>query len=192
MGGGASDAEALAASLREPARFEVVFDRHYDAIRCYLQRRCGLDLGEELAAQTFLVAFDRRASFDGRSPSARAWLLGIATNVLRHHLRAERARVQAYARVSVEVVQADFDEDALAASMAGPLLSRILAGMTPRDRDALLLMAFAELSYREIAEALAIPVGTVRSRIHRARLVLRERLPSLQAIRGVSDVPPSG
>jgi DNA-directed RNA polymerase specialized sigma24 family protein len=62
-----SDAGAIARSLTDPVNFEVVFGRHYDAVRRYLQRRCGLDAGEELAAQTFLTAFDRRGSFDGRS-----------------------------------------------------------------------------------------------------------------------------
>ncbi|MFL5799209.1 MAG: RNA polymerase sigma factor [Actinomycetota bacterium] len=189
---GQSDAEAIAESLRDPASFEVVFDRHYDAVRRYLQHRCGLDAGEELTAQTFLVAFDRRACFDGRSPSAKPWLMGIATNVLRHHRRAERTRLQAYARVPVEASRAEPDEDALAASMAAPMLSRALAETSRRDRDALLLMVIGELSYEEIASALHIPVGTVRSRIHRARMALRERLPGLQAIWGVSEVPPIG
>lgn len=192
MGDGPSDAEAVAGSLSDPERFEVVFDRHYDAVRRYLQRRCGLDPGEELAAETFLLAFDHRRIFDGRTESARPWLMGIATNLLRHHLRAERTRLQAYAKAPLEPVGAGFDEDALAASMAAPLMARALAEIEARDRDALLLMVFAELSYEEIAQALRVPVGTVRSRIHRARRSLRERLPGLKAILGVSDGPPGG
>jgi RNA polymerase sigma factor (sigma-70 family) len=190
--GGESDAEAIAASLSDPRRFEAVFDRHYHAVRRYLQRRCGLDAGEELAAETFLVGFDHRESFDGRSPSARPWLMGIATNLLRHHHRAERTRLLAYARLPLEPVRTDLDEDALAAALAAPLVARAVAELEPRDRDPLLLMAFGELSYEEIAEALRIPVGTVRSRIHRARRFLRERLPGLKAILGVSDVAPNG
>jgi RNA polymerase sigma factor (sigma-70 family) len=187
---GLSDAEAVAASLSDSERFEVVFDRHYDAVRRYLQRRCGLDAGEELAAQTFLVAFDRRASFDKTASSARPWLMGIGTNVLRHHLRRERTRLHAYGRVLTEPPRPDMDENALAASVAAPMVSRALESVVARDRDALLLMVFADLSYDEIAQALHIPVGTVRSRIHRARRSLRERLPGLEAIRDVSDAPP--
>jgi RNA polymerase sigma factor (sigma-70 family) len=187
---GPSDATAIAESLTDPARFEVVFHRHYDAVRRYLQHRCGLDAGEELAAQTFLVAFDRRSRFDGRSPSAKPWLLGIATNVLRHHRRAERTRLKAYARVPPDAAQSDMDEDALAAAMAAPALASALAGLNHRERDVILLMAVGQLSYEEIAVALGIPVGTVRSRIHRARATLRERLPSLEAIRGVNEIPP--
>jgi RNA polymerase sigma-70 factor (ECF subfamily) len=187
-----SDVRAIAASLSEPSRFEVVFDRHYDAVRCYLQRRSSLDAGEELAAETFVVAFDRRRSFDGRRASARPWLMGIATNLLRHHHRAERTRLLAYGRVPVERPRTEHDEDALAASMAVPMVARALAELEARDRDALLLLVFGELSYAEIAQALDVPVGTVRSRIHRARQELRERLPGLKAIMGVSDVPPNG
>jgi RNA polymerase sigma factor (sigma-70 family) len=185
-----SDAEAIAGSLKDPRRFEVVFDRHYDAVRRYLQRRSGLEVGEELAAQTFLVAFDRREAFDGRSPSARPWLMGIATNVLRHHLRDERTRLTAYGKVPPMPGTTDLDEDALAAAVAAPLMWRAVAALQPRDRDALLLLVFADLSYEEIARALGVPVGTVRSRIHRARRSLRERLPGLGAILDVTDVPP--
>jgi RNA polymerase sigma-70 factor (ECF subfamily) len=190
VGDSPTDAQAIALSIDQPGRFEVVFDRHYDAVRRYLQQRCGHDAGEDLAAETFLVAFDRRASFDGRSLSARPWLLGIATNMLRHHLRAERTRLRAYAKTPVEVAGGEADEDALAAATAMPLVARALAKLALRDRDALLLMVFGELSYEEIAEALGIPIGTVRSRIHRARRSLRERLPGLEAILGVTDLPP--
>jgi RNA polymerase sigma factor (sigma-70 family) len=187
-----SDGLAVSGSLSDPRRFEVVFERHYEAVRRYLQRRCGLDAGEELAADTFVVAFDRRGSFDVSCGSARPWLMGIATNLLHHHYRAERTRLLAYARVPREAAPTDMDEDALAAYMAAPLVARALAELEPRDRDAVLLLAFGELSYEEIAQALGTPVGTVRSRIHRARRRLRERLPALAAILGVTEVPPGG
>jgi RNA polymerase sigma-70 factor (ECF subfamily) len=106
-------------------------------------------------------------------------LLGIATNLVRHHRRAEVRRLRAYERL--EVAQAeDLEEDAVAAradaAAAGPWIACALARIPDADRDALLLLAWADLTYAEIAIALEIPIGTVRSRIHRARQRLRELL----------------
>src|SRR5882672_7194505 len=93
------DGDLISLSLRENEAFIEVFERHYDPIRRYLQRRAGLEVGEELAAETFEVAFSRRDSFDPRYTSARPWLFGIASNILRHHVRHERARRSAYERL---------------------------------------------------------------------------------------------
>ena len=78
-----SDARAIATSLSHPERFAAIFDRHYDAIHAYLARRAGAALADDLAATTFTVAFERRATFRAESTSARPWLYGIATNLLR-------------------------------------------------------------------------------------------------------------
>ena len=64
----------------------------------YAAQRAGVDAAEEIAAQTFLVAFDKRRRFHGEQPSARPWLLGIATNLLRRQWRAEQRQLRAYAR----------------------------------------------------------------------------------------------
>ena len=95
---GCSDGEAIAASLREPARFAAVFDRHYEEISAYLARRAGRGLAEELASETFVRAFAARAGYDPAYPDARPWLYGIATNLLRNHARTEERRRRAYAR----------------------------------------------------------------------------------------------
>ena len=183
-----SDAEFIAASITDPDAFESIFDRHYDAVRRYLQRRVGRDVGEELAAQTFLVAFDRRTSYDARYSSAKPWLLGIATNHLRHHLRDERTRLGAYAKAPKEPEQDQgAAEDRLVAAAAAPRIAEALMSLRPKDRDTFMLFALGELSYGDVAAALGVPLGTVRSRIHRARLRLREQLGDLVAIEGMAD-----
>jgi RNA polymerase sigma factor (sigma-70 family) len=178
--GAVSDGDAIASSRSGPEWFAVIFDRHFDAIHGYLQRRVGLAVAEDLAAETFLVAFRRRTSYDIGRPDARPWLFGIAANLLRHHRRAEHRRLRAFARTGIDPL---FDEvekaqDRVDSAALGPHLARALARLSSKDREVLLLYAWAELSYEEIAEALAVPVGTVRSRLARARRKVRELLPA--------------
>jgi DNA-directed RNA polymerase specialized sigma24 family protein len=85
-----TDASLIAASVREPERFAVLFDRHFAAVHRYLQRRLGRDVAEELAAETFVTAFAGRLRYDGSRESARPWLFGIAANLVRHQRRTER------------------------------------------------------------------------------------------------------
>jgi RNA polymerase sigma-70 factor (ECF subfamily) len=171
------DGVVIRASVDEPARFEAIFDRHYDAVRRYAQRRLGDSAGEEVAAQTFLVAFDRRSSFRQDSASARPWLLGIASNLLRHHVRAEQTRLRILGGIGGGPDDPGPDDpERLDAQRLGPTIAEELGALGPDDRDTFLLFAIGDLSYFEIAEALRIPVGTVRSRIHRVRARLRERL----------------
>jgi RNA polymerase sigma factor (sigma-70 family) len=174
-----SDAQIIVASRVEPLAFAAVFDRHYDAVHRYLARRVGSDLADDLAAETFTTAFDVRRRYDTAHPDARPWLFGIATNLLRHHRRGEARRLRAYARLDRP---ADTDggfggvEARLDASRAGPAIADALTHLSAGDRDVLLLFAWADLRYEEIAVALRIPVGTVRSRLHRARRRVRELL----------------
>jgi RNA polymerase sigma factor (sigma-70 family) len=165
-----TDADCLARSLREPKAFELIFARHFRAVHRYLHRRAGRDLADELAAETFALAFERRASCRA-SGSVLPWLYGIATNLLRRHWRAERRQLRAYARTGVDPWVAYEDDAATRVDGAalGVRLARALAAMRPRERDALLLYALADLSYEEIALALDVPVGTVRTWLHRAR-----------------------
>ncbi|MGY2127808.1 RNA polymerase sigma factor [Blastococcus sp. SYSU DS0617] len=110
----------------------------------------------------------------------RPWLLGIATNVLRGHERSERRRYRALAREAGRPEEhaddpADAGDRLAAQALRGPLAAA-LAGLKPRDRDALLLLAWGQLGYGEIAAVLDVPVGTVRSRLNRARRQTRAAL----------------
>jgi RNA polymerase sigma-70 factor (ECF subfamily) len=161
-----TDAQAIGASLADPEVFAVLFDRHFDAIHGYVQRRVGRDLADEIAAETFTRAFDRRRRFDTTREDARPWLLGIAANLLRRHWRLERRRLDAYSR---STQRAD-------AKLSGPIAAELAAALKAlprREREPLLLFAWADLTYEEIAAALGLPLGTVRSRISRARGRLR-------------------
>ena len=159
-----TDADAIAASLRDPGAFVTIFDRHFDAIRGYLARRLGADAAADLTAETFTRAFDARKRYDVTRPDALPWLYGIASHVLRRYARDERRRLRAYAKVASQPQSAARDGELVDADVAVAL-----AAMTPDEREVLFLFAWADLGYEEIAQALDIPIGTVRSRLARAR-----------------------
>lgn len=178
-----ADSEIVRRSVEHPEIFEEIFARHFDAVLAYARRRLGPVVGEEIAAQTFLVAFEHRARFDPAHASARPWLLGISNNLIRHHLRHERVHLAAIARVPIDVPAEDVDDPShLDAERLGPALARALLALSATDRETFLLIALTDLSYEEAASSLGIPIGTVRSRIHRSRLILRERVGELGAI----------
>jgi RNA polymerase sigma-70 factor (ECF subfamily) len=165
-----SDSEAICASLADPSAFGVIFERHYDAVHGYLQRRLAEHLADELAAQTFLVAFDGRSRFDRSRPDSRPWLFGIATNLAHNHRRHELVELRALAAMTpengagIDGVEARVDAERLRS-----LLAEALADLPTEESDVLCLLVWAELSQTEIADALAIPLGTVKSRLSRAR-----------------------
>ena len=169
-----TDATLIAASLTDGSAFAAVFDRHWGAIHRWCVARAG-PAGEDLAAETFRVAFDERARFDPRYADAAPWLYGIATNLVRRHFReaARRGGTAAAVRGGLHRGRARAaSRRARSAPSSPPRCARVAAG----DRDALLLHAWADLTYTEIAAATGVPVGTVRSRIHRARTQLRAHL----------------
>jgi len=174
-----SDAEIIAASLTDPARFAAIFDRHYEAIHRYLARRGGWKLAEDLTMTVFLKAFESRKRFRPSARDAGPWLYGIATNVLRRHSRTELRQLRAYARMP-RSARADLDDAAVVervdAGSAAAAVYAALARLADPDRHVLLLIAWADLSFEEVATALNVPIGTVRSRLHRARGRFRELL----------------
>ncbi len=162
-----------------PDTFEAVFDAHYAEIRRYIARRIPLDMSEDLAAETFLVAFQRREAFDATQGAVRPWLYGIATKLIARYRRAELRHYRALVRSGPPPDDLGSDErvvDRLAAGVAVGRLARALAGLSPGERDAVLLAAYGQLSYAEGAAALGVAEGTVASRLSRARTKLRDAL----------------
>jgi RNA polymerase sigma factor (sigma-70 family) len=172
-----TDNQAIEVSLRDPERFAVLYDRHAVVVYRYLTRRLGRQAAEDVLAETFLAAFDTRRAYDLTHPDARPWLLGIATNLTNRHLRTEYRHTGAHTRVpppppdEAETVVEELDH-----ATATSTVMRALAQLPGQDRDCLLLYAWGQLSYEQVAAALQVPVGTVRSRLHRARRTLRPLL----------------
>lgn len=174
----ATDSELIARSCSDPAAFVPLFERHFAVVYGYLARRVGATLGEELASETFTIAFEKRERYRVETPDARPWLFGIAVNLLRTQRRKERRELRAFARTGADPIACEDEAllDSVTRRLAARRVARALAGLGARDREILLLFFWADLSYEEIAVALGIPVGTVRSRLSRARGRLRELL----------------
>jgi RNA polymerase sigma-70 factor, ECF subfamily len=173
-----SDAAAIARSVDEPTAFAELFERHFSAIYRFLSLRAGEQAAGDLASETFVIAFRRRGEYDLTRPDARPWLFGIAANLAREQHRSERRRRETWLRL-VRERPPESENDVLTAGDAqvnSETLQAALAELSPEERDLLLLFGCVGLSYDEIAEALSLPLGTVRSRIHRLRHKLSERL----------------
>ena len=173
------DAAIIAESRVDPERFAVLYDRYAGQLYRYAGRRLGHADAEDMVAATFLAAFRARGRFDATRPDARPWLFGILTKELAKQHRKERARLRAIARACTDASEAGHAEAVAAdvtACAARQQLAQALAVLAPADRSVLLLIAWCDLTYDEVAQALAIPIGTVRSRLNRARRKVREAL----------------
>lgn len=175
----APDADIIGRSCHEPELFALVFQRHAASIGRYAARRLGPGPAEDIVAETFLTAFRHRDRYDLAKPDARPWLFGIAGNLIRRHHRDEARTLLALQRTGVDPVAESFTERAdarVAADASSRAVAKALASLDPDQRDVVLLITWAELTYDQAAEALGVPEGTVRSRMNRARARLRAAL----------------
>jgi RNA polymerase sigma-70 factor (ECF subfamily) len=164
--------------------FLSIFDRYYQPIYAYLHRRLPEQVAKDVASEVFVQALAGRATFDATRGSVAGWLYGIATNLIRRHHRDEQRRMRAYVRYgadAIPIANEVADEFAAATARADQsgqrhALGIALAELVAEHRDVLLLSAWTDLTYPQIAEALNVPVGTVRSRLSRAKKHMRELL----------------
>jgi RNA polymerase sigma-70 factor (ECF subfamily) len=194
MGDGAapSDAELWERAVAgEPRAFEQLFDRHANALFAFCVRRTGdRNAAEDLLSTTFLHAWRRRNDVQLTTEGPVPWLYGIATNLVRRHHRSLGRRQAAIARLPLPADGPDASD-----GMAGRVddarrIERILEAlraMPESDQELFVLCVWQGLSYGEAAAALGVPVGTVRSRLSRARSRLRLALGEPPS--GGGDVP---
>jgi RNA polymerase sigma factor (sigma-70 family) len=177
MDTGWSDAELIVASWDDASRFTGIFEHHYRAVYAYAVRAAGVTVGEDIAAEVFVRAFAARRRFDPTYRSARPWLLGIAAHLVADHYRSTERHRRALRRVSpASGGPVVFDDDAVgrldAKTAVGPV-DQLLGRLRPEESRVVGLFALADLSYDEISQALGIPIGSVKSRLHRGRIALR-------------------
>jgi RNA polymerase sigma factor (sigma-70 family) len=170
--------ERQSRSRDDDAWFRTLFGSYFHELYRYVRRRVGPDIAEDLASETFARAFSDRRRYRADLGDPKAWLYGIATNLVRRQHRQEERQLRAFARTGVDPVTEELDPSwMLGSGASGPAVSELLADLPVEERDVLLLFAWADLSYEQIADGLGLPIGTVRSRLNRVRATLRERLP---------------
>jgi RNA polymerase sigma factor (sigma-70 family) len=164
----------------------VLYERHFDAVFRYVAGRIGRQVAEDVVAETFVIAFTRRAAFDPGRTCALPWLVGIATNLLRSRRRAERRHL---ATDPGRIDQGgapdpgldDSIERADAVLIRGAVM-RAVRRLAPSEREAFLVHALVGLEGAELGVALGISPSAASVRLHRARARLGETLrPTLQA-----------
>ncbi|MFE9741179.1 RNA polymerase sigma factor [Streptomyces sp. NPDC006477] len=165
----------------DPSAFAELFDSYARSVYNHAFRLTGdWSVAEDVMAATFLEAWRLRRKVDAEGGSLRPWLLGVATNVARNHCRGNR-RYRAAAAAYAEAGPAGTPVPDHAAEVAGRIDDRRRIAATLRalgtlrrtEREVLVLCLWEGLAYTEVAKALRVPVGTVRSRLSRARARLR-------------------
>jgi RNA polymerase sigma-70 factor (ECF subfamily) len=154
-----------------------LFDEHAQAVYRYALRALGdWAAAEDVVSLTFLEAWRLRAKVHEGDDALRPWLFGIATNVLRNTARASRRHRAAMARLPEREAVPDFAEELVTRLDDGAQLAavrRALGGLRRAEREVFRLCVWVGLDYAAAAEALGVPIGTVRSRLSRARARLR-------------------
>jgi len=177
-------------TIAPAARFEQLYLDTETKLFRYLARRVGPTIAEDLMSEAFAIAWQRFDDYDPTRAAFSTWVFGIAINLLRRQARTELYQLALFSRTGIDPTQGS-DEgaivDRLAASDFWPKVAAELADMDELDRDVLTLYAWAGMSYTAIAETLEIPVGTVRSRMSRARERLVGRVGSTAAEGWVTD-----
>jgi RNA polymerase sigma factor (sigma-70 family) len=172
--------------------FGDLYERHARAVQSYcLWRTADLQAAEDATATVFLEAWRGRRRLTLATGSAAPLLFGIATNVLRHQWRSQRRHRDALERAR-GVGQAPHDLEAEAIARVDAIRQireggEAIRALPRREREVLALLAWADLSYGEIAAALGLPIGTVRSRLARARGRLGASFPD--PTRPAEDIP---
>jgi RNA polymerase sigma-70 factor (ECF subfamily) len=170
----------IAASLADPVRFAGIFDRHIDHVRTFVVRRLGESRGDDVISEVFRVAFERRETFDVATESALPWLYGIATNLVRREHRSHARRLAALGRADGrrELVGDPLLDVAARIDARSEIrdLGAALISLSDGEREILLLVAWEELTPTEAAAVLGIPPETARTRLHRARLHIRNEI----------------
>ncbi|MDJ0376255.1 sigma-70 family RNA polymerase sigma factor [Cryobacterium sp. PH31-L1] len=170
------DNDVIERSARDPAVFATLYDRHAPSVFRYAAQRLGDHAADDVMSETFLVAFERRSAYDLTVVDARPWLLGIATRLMRKHVRLEATAWKGMtADLAAQIVPdlIDLAGARIDAHRLTQRLAKALRRLSEIDRDTLLLYAWGNLDYAAIATAMEVPVGTVRSRLNRARRQLR-------------------
>jgi len=174
------------AFVGDPDEVREMYERHAGDLFSYLVRRVGRQPAEDLLAETFKAAIESSSTFDPALGSKRAWLFGIATNLVRRHWQCEQRRLMSLQHVGQQWAVGgnpllDLEDGVAARIDAEGEASRLLLAvcdLDADDRDLLVLSGWEHMTSREIGQVLGVAPGTVRTRLHRIREQLRRSVAS--------------
>jgi RNA polymerase sigma-70 factor, ECF subfamily len=154
--------------------FVALCDAHYDEVARYVKRhRLSPSTADDLVHETFLEARESRATYDPARATLRAWLFGIALNVIRGHFRETKARTKAHELAAAREIVYDDDVERLIAKLDARaqrrVLDQALRSLRREHREALALWAWTDLTQPEIAAVLGRPPGTIKTHLYAAR-----------------------
>ena len=165
----APEAALVSRAKRDPQAFAALYRQHYAAIAGYVFRRVGdQHTAEDLTADVFLEAVRSLSGYRHRGVPFRAWLYRIATHTVNRWARRHRKRFCQTLPESLACVESD---------VADPTVARLaMLSLSPKHQAVLALHYLEGLSVEEVASVIGCRIGTVKSRLSRARVALREQL----------------
>jgi RNA polymerase sigma-70 factor, ECF subfamily len=171
-----TDAELIERALRgERDAFAAIYDRYQLKVFRFARSMSGSEtFAEDITQEVFVALLQDLARYDPQRASLSTYLYGVARNMTRARLRPERRLVE-LDRVQVARLEAaggDDPTEALARSQDLTRLRKAIVGLPSRYREVVILCDIHELSYVEAAAVIDTPIGTIRSRLHRARNLL--------------------
>lgn len=171
--------DAIADAQGDAEILSALVIKHSDRLQRFIMKHIGnATEAEEIAQQAFVEAAASYKAFRGESQLS-SWLYGIALNLVRNYLsRAPERRHEFVSDTALDMQRSPdlSPEDALAQNQTIALLEESISELPDNMREILLLVGFDEISYEEAAALLTVPIGTIRSRLSRARTALREKM----------------
>lgn len=176
---------ALLARLKggDEAAFTALYRRHKDAVYRFALLYCGsAGTAADVTQDTFVHLMTRAAQFDPARGSVGSWLCGVARNVARRHLGEVRedyrdpAELHDDSDMSAVLIEGETPLEHVLRNEAAEQVRAAIARLKPHYRDVLILCELSGLSYAETAQVCGVEIGTVRSRLNRARATLAQCL----------------
>ncbi len=161
--------------------FMLLFGFFGPRVKGFMMRSGASDAyAEELAQETLLTVWRKAHTFDASRASASTWIFTIARNLRIDGLRREKLAANAQAQLDVLDLDVERPDQTLNSVERAQRLRAALSGLSPDQLDLVRLSFFEDKPHPEIAKALNIPLGTVKSRLRRSMMLLREILEDLK------------
>ena len=176
---------ALLARLKggDEAAFTALYRRHKDAVYRFALLYCGAPgTAADVTQDTFVHLMTKAAQFDPSRGTVGSWLCGVARNIARQHLGEPReeyrdpAELHDDAHMNAALVDGETPLESVLRNEAAEQVRAAIARLKPHYRDVLILYELSGLSYAETAQVCGLEIGTVRSRLNRARTALASTL----------------